>query len=141
MSPIHHHHRRTNKRIVERLRFATFRVKCFLWTENHQNGPFSGFGFAGDVSETGVGIYTDFRLKSGTLVRIALEEESSDTYQGMVAWCQRYSLEQRFLGQQTQDHRLGIQLIFESEPERQRYLIQLGDLRKRASSLTGGYKF
>jgi len=140
MSPIHHPSR-TKKRVSERLRFATYRIKCYLWIENKEARAVEGFGFAADVSETGVGMYTDAKIPKGTFVRMALESEDSTSYRGYVAWCQRYALEQRFHGHESLDHRLGVSFLFESEAERQRYLMYFNDLRKRATFLNGDFKF
>jgi hypothetical protein len=140
MCPIYHPGR-PKKRVGERLRFVTFRVKCFLWVDKPGSGAREGFGFASDLSEGGAGVYVDAKIPKGTFVRLAFEDESTASYRGMVAWCQRYSLTRRFHGQAALDHRIGVQLLFESEAERQRYLMAYNDLRKRAAALTGEYKF
>ncbi len=140
MCPVHHVGR-INKRAKERLRFATYRVKCYLWTDNPPRGPVAGFGFAADLSEDGTGIYTDVKLAKGAQVRIAIEDEETPAFRGIVTWCQRFKLEQRFHGQQEFDFRLGINFLFESEPERQRYLLYFQDLLHRAKILDGTMKF
>src|SRR5262245_23900859 len=103
MCPVHHLGR-ASQRAGDRLRFVTFRVRCYLWLEATDEGPLHGFGFAADVSENGAGLYLDTRIPKGTAVRISLEEEGNTPYRGVVAWCQRYSLEQKFLGHHTLDH-------------------------------------
>lgn len=140
MCPIHHIGR-SPKRMGERLRFVTFRVKCFLWTEKDGGGPFAGFGFASDVSETGAGVYLDVPLTKGAPVRIAFEDEGATAFRGMVVWCRRYSLDHRFHGQTNLEYRVGVQLLFDSEVERQRYLMEFNDLRKRAASMPNQFKF
>lgn len=140
MCPVHHFGR-SNKRAKERLRFATFRVKCFLWTESPPGGPHAGFGFTADLSETGIGIYSDLCLPKGAPVRVAIEGENEPSYRGMVTWCQRFKLEQRFHGQSAYDYRIGVCLLFDSEAERQRYLLYFKELRHRAKSLDSTMKF
>lgn len=135
MCPIHHIGKST-KRMNERLLFATFRIKCFLWVDQRQPEPIPGFGFASDISESGLGIYINTKLSPGTKVRISLEEETNQPYPGVVAWCQRYALEQRFHGHSALDHRLGIRFRFESEADHQRYLMYFNELRRRVNIFT-----
>jgi hypothetical protein len=139
MCPIYHVGKST-KRMNERLRFSTHKVKCWLWLDGAP-APIPGFGFASDISETGVGIYFDRKVNVGTTVRIALEEDGSSPFPGVVAWCQRYSLEQKFHGHDTLDHRLGIRFAFESEGERQRYIMFFNELRRRVTLLAKGPVF
>lgn len=132
---------RTDQRMSERMRFVTFRVKCFLWTEHRPDEPMKGFGFAADISETGAGIYIDTKLTKGHPVRIAFEDADADIYNGVIAWCQRIEMSQRFHGHAKLDHRIGIRLRFESDGERQRYLMLFNGLRKRVTAIPGGFKF
>ena len=135
MSPIHNPGR-SKSRASERLRFATFRLRCFLWTEGLDEGPLTGFGFAADISETGAGLYIGSRLNPGTQVRLAFESETAPTYRAVLMWCQRYSMEQRFLGGPSLDHRIGVRLQFITEAERQRYLEYYRELASRVLILT-----
>lgn len=140
MSPIHHLGK-SKKRMGERLCFVTFRLKCFVWTDKDGGGPYEGFGFASDVSEEGVGIFLDRLLPKATPVSVALEDETNAPYRGLVIWGQHYSLQQRFHAQANLEFRAGIQFLFDSESERQRYLMYYNDLRKRATSVPNQFKF
>lgn len=135
MSPIHHPGK-SRARAEERLKFATFRLRCFVWTERGDEGPFTGFGFASDLSETGAGLYVGVRLNPGTNLRVAFESESSPTYRAVLMWCQRHSLEQRFFGHPALEHRIGLRLQFITEAERQRYLEYYRELASRVLLLT-----
>jgi hypothetical protein len=139
MSPVHHFGK-SKKRMNERLRFSTFRVKCWLWIEDSVE-PIPGFGFASDISEAGIGIFLDRKVNVGVAVRVAIDEENAPPFPGYVAWCQRFSLEQRFHGHEALDHRLGIRYAFASESERQRYLIFFSELKQRVTLLSGGPSF
>ena len=140
MCPVYHLGR-SNKRSGDRMRFVTFRVPCFLWVGKPESGPHRGFGFAADISEEGAGLYLDIKLAKATPVRLAFEDKEGSAHRGIVAWCRRYNMDQRFHGQSALDYRVGIEFFFESEADRQRYLIDFNELRKRATSLTGEYKF
>jgi hypothetical protein len=128
MCPVHHIGK-SSKRMNERLRFATYRIKCFLLVGKSQPEPLTGFGFAADISEAGIGIYIDKKLTVGTPVLVSLEDEGSEPYAGVVAWCQRYTLEQRFHGHSALDHRVGVRFQFQSEADRQRYLMYFNELK------------
>jgi hypothetical protein len=123
------------------MRFVTYRVKCFVWNSKEGGGPVEGFGFASDIAEDGAGIFLDIKQAKGAIVKVALEEETNASYRGVVIWCRRYSMDQRFVGQANLEYRVGIQFLFESEGERQRYLMQYNDLRKRVSSIPNDFKF
>jgi hypothetical protein len=125
----------------ERLRLVTFRVKCSVWNERDGAGPYNGFGFASDISPEGAGVFLERPFPKGTPVRIALEDDAQVPYSGMVAWCLRINLDQRFHAQANLEFRIGVQLLFATEAERQRYLMVYNDLRKRASSVPGQFKF
>jgi hypothetical protein len=135
MCPIYHIGK-SSKRMSERLRFATFRIKCFLWAEKLQAEPITGFGFASDLSEAGVGIYVDAKIPVGTSVRIALEEGDTEPYAGTVAWCQRYTLGQKFHGHAALDHRVGVRFHFRDEAERQRYLMYFNELKRKVTVIS-----
>ncbi len=135
MSPVYHFGK-SSKRMSDRLRFATYRIKCFVWAEKLQSEPISGFGFASDISEAGVGVYVDAKIPIGTKVRIALEEGDAQPYAGTVAWCQRYTLGQKFHGHATLDHRVGIRFMFESESDRQRYLMYFNELKRKVTIIS-----
>jgi len=132
MCPVYHMGK-SRKRMNERLRFATYRIKCFLWVDKLQPEPFEGFGFASDISEAGVGMYINTKIAVLTPVRIAFEEEGSQPYEGAVAWCQRFTLGQNFHGHSALDHRLGLRFKFESESDRQRYLMYFNELKRKVS--------
>ena len=116
----------------ERLRFVTFKVQCWVRTEREE-ALIPGFGFASDISETGIGIYLDRKINVGSPVKITLEDEASQPFPGVVAWSQRFSLEQKFHGHHSLDHRLGVRFTFESEGERQRYIMFFNELRRRVT--------
>lgn len=139
MCPIYHIGKST-KRMNERLRFATYKVKCWLWVGGGSE-PIPGFGFASDISEAGIGVYLDRKINVGTEVRIAIDEAEATPFPGLVAWCQRYSLEQRFHGHESLDHRLGIRFNFQSEAERQRYIMFFNELRRRVTIFSDNHDF
>ena len=140
MSPIHNPGK-SRKRLSERLRLATSRVGCFVWIEGSDEEPLRGYGFVSDISDGGFGIYMNVSLPKTTIVKVALEDEASEPYRGVILWSRRFNLDQRFHSQATLDFRLGVQLLFDSESERQRYLMYFNDLRKRATLLSGEFKF
>jgi len=135
MCPVYHIGK-NSKRMSARLRFATYRIKCFLWADKLQPEPFSGFGFASDISEAGVGLYVDAKLPVGSVVRVALEEGSAEPYVGTVAWCQRYTLGQKFHGHATLDHRVGVRFHFRTEAKRQRYLMYFNELKRKVTLIS-----
>ena len=139
MCPIHHLGRsgRENKDI---LLFITYRVKCFVWLEAG-GGPFVGFGFASDISEAGAVVYLDLGFTKGSIVRIALEDETATGFRGIVVWSQRYTLGQNFIGHPVLDHRVGIHLRFETEAERQRFIMACNDIRRNVTALKNPSKF
>ena len=65
----------------------------------------------------------------------------SQAYRGVVIWSRRFSMEHRFHAQVAQDYRVGVQFLFDSETERQRYLMLYNDLQKRAASVPNQFKF
>jgi hypothetical protein len=140
MSPIHHIGK-SKKRAGERMRLVTFRVKCFVWNDKDGAGPFAGFGFASDISENGAGIYLDQEFAKGTPLRISFEDEKSEPYFALVAWCRRFSLNQRFHAQANLEYHVGLQLLFASDGDRQRYLMHFNDLRKQAAAIPNQFKF
>ena len=129
------------KRMGDRMRFVTFRVNCFVWAGRENGEPLRSFGFASDISESGAGVFLDVKLAKGTPVRIAFEEESNTAHVGVAAWCRRYTLDQRFHAQTALDYRIGVQFFFESESDRQRWLMYFNDLRKRAAAVPNQFKF
>lgn len=136
-----HHVGRSKKAMGGRMRFVTFRARCFLWLEKDGAEALHGFGFASDISEHGAEVFLDVKLPKGTLVRFALEEQGSTKFRGIVAWCRNYSLEQRFHGQTNLNYRVGLKLSFESEIERQHYIMACNDLRNRAAEVPSEYRF
>lgn len=140
MCPVFHP-QRTEKRNGRRLRLATYRIKCTLWSDSPPQGPNSAFGFAADVSETGMGLYTDLDLPKGTILKIAFEGNENDVYRGVVAWSHLYTLQQGFHGRQAFDHRIGLHFLFASEAERQRHIMYLNELRQKVTSQDLEYRF
>jgi hypothetical protein len=140
MPPIHHRGR-SGKRLSERLRLATSRVPCFLWAEGSPDEPLRGYGFISDISSEGAGIYLNVSLPKTTKVSVAIEDEAGVPYRGAVLWCRRHNLDQRFHSQAALDFLIGVQLIFDTESEQQRYLMYFNDLCRRATSLTGEFRF
>lgn len=137
--PIYHrrHHR---ERVYERLRMATCRTSAYLWKEN-RDSPVSGFSFVADFSEQGVGLYVAEKIKERIKVRVSFDHIDAPSFQGVVAWCQRYSHEQHFVGHSMANYRIGIEFRFSSEPERQRYLELLKEFQLRIKSIQPGMMF
>jgi hypothetical protein len=140
MCPVHNPGR-SRKRLSERLRLATSRIGCFVWVEGGEGAPLRGYGFISDISDGGFGIYMNESVAKTTIVKVSLESEASEPYRGVVLWSRRFNLNQRFHSQATLDYRVGVQLLFDSESERQRYLMYFNELRKRATLLSGEFKF
>lgn len=139
MCPIHHLSVKSN-RSKSRLRLATTRTKVFVWV-NGDDEIKKAFGFVADFSETGVGIYCSDKMAKNIGLRIAIETEEGESFRGTVIWCNRYSLEQHFVGHKAMSYRVGIKLIFSSEAERQRYVKYYMDLQKRAMAVRPGMVF
>jgi hypothetical protein len=102
MSPIHNPGRK-KKRLSERLRLATSRISCFVWIEGGAEAPLRGYGFVSDISDGGFGIYMNESVSKTTIVKVALEDETSEPYRGVVLWSRRFNLDQRFHSQATLD--------------------------------------
>ncbi|RZA03815.1 MAG: PilZ domain-containing protein [Proteobacteria bacterium] len=131
MSSVHHPPERSG-RASERLRLLTTRLKVYVWQAVDETEPAAGFGLVGDLSPTGLGIFLGHHLPPGTPVRMGLEHVDGLTCRGVVAWCARFSLEQRFKGHDALQYRVGIRCQFGSEAERQRYISYQKELRDRA---------
>jgi hypothetical protein len=132
MCPVHHIGK-SSQRMKERLRFTTYRIKCFLWVGKAQPESLTGFGFASDISEAGIGIYVNKKIAVGTAAQISLEDENSPSHSGVVAWCQRYTLSQNFHGHSALDHRIGVRFHFDTEADRQRYLMYFNELKRKVT--------
>jgi hypothetical protein len=117
-------------RAQERLRMATYRLRAFVWNGKTKT-PLEAFAFVADFSDAGVGLFVGSKLKPLSFVEIAFEAEDSPPFNGKIAWCNRYTLEQHFLGHQTLSYRIGIQFVFASEPERKRYADYMQELQDR----------
>lgn len=140
MSPVHHKNG-PDKRTFERLRLVTSRIKIYIWNSQGDEVIQSGFGFIADFSETGVGVYLAEHMPVGSNLRLALEAADGVTYRGLVAWCSRHSLEQKFLGHGALNYRAGVRLLFGSEAERQRYLKYCQELKAKALQIAPGMIF
>ena len=140
MSPVYHFGS-GDPRKGNQLRLVTFRVPCFVWIDRGSQDPLRGMGFVGDLSEKGIGLYSDTKISKASMVRVALENPEASAHLGIVLWCRRYNFDQRFHGQGNLNFHVGIELHFSDPAEQQRYFIELNELRKRAASLTGEFKF
>lgn len=138
MCPIHH--LKGNKRSTERLRLATVRLKAFVWSDKSEE-PLRGFGFVADMSENGVGLYLGEKLAVGESVRVAFESVDAPVYKGSVVWVARYALEQHFVGRKALSFRVGINFLFVSEAERQRFVSYTDSVRKHAMIVQPGMVF
>ena len=140
--PIHHKNRKgTDKqRIHERLRMITHRMSAFVWTPK-QAEPVKGFSFVADLSAGGAGLYLSAPVKDGTQVRVSFETEGNASFQGVVAWCQRYTLDQHFLGHEILSYRVGVKFKFASESERLRYTKYLDEVASRLRVISSDMLF
>jgi hypothetical protein len=141
MCPIHRFGESDHKKVLEKLRLTTFRVRSFLWIETTGNEPLEGFSFISDFTQTGVGLYLREKIPATIRVRIAFEEEQATSYRGTVVWANRFAFRQQFLGHEALQFRIGVRYQFGSEAERQRYIKYLNELRERALLVKGGMKF
>jgi hypothetical protein len=139
MCPVHHPGK-NERRAADRLRLATHRLKIFVWDAATELDPHAGFGFVADLSPTGVGIFLEQGLPLGSQIRMGLQHVDGATYRGVVAWSQRYSLEQHFFGHQAHSYRVGVRCLFGSEAERQRYIAFQKEMSDRALRLFAGIK-
>lgn len=119
---------------------ATFRLRSFVWDAKSID-PHKGFSFAADFSEAGVGLYLSSPLKPLEHVQVAFESENSPALKAVVAWCNRFSYEQNFIGQSSANFRAGLKFEFSSEMERQNYLSFFQKLKERAGSIQLGMVF
>lgn len=140
MCPVHHLAANKSKRTKERLRLTVARLKTFLWTES-DDVQFQGFGFISDFSESSVGVYLAEKLSKGNHVRVAFESAEGEAYRGEVIWCNRYTLDQHFVGHRTMSYRVGIKLRFSSEAERQRYSNYYASIKARTLLIKPGMEF
>jgi len=131
MAPIYS---KKNARAHERLRMITFRIRAYVWDANGKIFH-AGFAFVSDFSENGIGLYLGKKLKLEEHVQIAFESENNPTIKATVVWCERYSLEQKFLGHAALSYRAGFHFLFASEMERQRYLSYLQEIKNKASDI------
>ncbi len=141
MCPIHRFGESDHKKLIEKLRFTTFRIRSFLWLEGAEPKRFEGFSFVSDFSQTGVGLYLKEKISATSRVRLAFEEEQAVSYRGTVVWANRFAFRQQFLGHEALQFRIGIRYHFGSEAERQRYLKYLNEMRERALQVKGTMKF
>jgi len=127
-----HHPRGSEARAAERLRLLTTRLKIYIWSAQEEGEPSAGFGLVGDVSPTGVGVFASRPFTVGASVRLGFEHLDGITFRGVVAWSNRYSLEQKFVGHEALQYRVGIRCQFGSEAERQRFIAYQKELQSRA---------
>ena len=130
------HIKKANKRTFERLKMATFRLRAYVWV-GREKIPLQGFVFVADFSELSVGIYLEKNIKITTPVLISFESSEGTPFKGKIAWCNRYSLGQKFLGHESLSHRAGVQFSFANEQERQRYFDYLIEIKSRVKILSG----
>jgi hypothetical protein len=130
--PIHHRRKKGSDkgRVHERLRMVTHRMSAYVWCPG-EDEPIKGFSFVADLSAGGAGLYLSKQIKDGSQVRVAFESETSPSFQGTAVWCQRYTLEQHFLGHDMLSFRVGVKFRFASEPERERYTKFLDEVEAR----------
>ncbi len=141
MCPIHRFGENDHKKVIEKLRFTTFRVRSFLWLEGVEPKKLDGFSFISDFTQTGVGLYLKEKIGTTSRVRLAFEDEEAVSYRGTVVWANRFAFRQQFLGHEALQFRIGIRYHFGSEAERQRYLMYLNELRERALVVKGVMKY
>lgn len=127
-----HHPQKSDARASERLRLLTTRLRIYVWNSREDGEPLAGFGFVGDLSPSGIGIFLDRHLAPGTSVRMGFEHVDGNTYRGVVTWAGRYALEQRFVGHEALQYRVGVRCQFGSEAERQRYIAYQKELQEKA---------
>lgn len=135
-----HHTEDMKKRASERMKLITMRLRCYLWLGNSAD-PIEGFTFLSDFSEKGAGLYMGKKIDPGREVRIAFESKENPPIVTEVIWCNRYSLEQHFLGHQALNFRLGLKYIFATEAERQRYIEFMEGLKRKCKSIGTGMIF
>lgn len=140
--PIHHKRRKGSdkQRIHERLRMITHRMSAYVWTLDSSE-PIKGFSFVADLSAGGAGLYLAKPVKDGAQVRVSFESEASPSFQGAAMWCQRYTLQQHFLGHDILSYRIGIKFRFASEAERLRYTKFLDEVESRLRIINAGMVF
>lgn len=141
MCPIHKFGESDHKKVIERLRLTTFRIRSFLWIESENRPPLEGFSFISDFTQTGIGLYLKEKIPAASPVRVSFESESGISHRGMVFWSNRFAFRQQFLGHESLQFRIGVRYQFGSEAERQRYLKYLEELRSKALAVKGEMKF
>lgn len=125
-----------SKRARIRLKMATARLRAYIW-EGETAEPLEGFAFIADFSEDGIGLYIEKKLRVTGFVRVSFESRESSPFRTRVAWSERFALEQKFIGHDSLSYRAGLQFVFGSEDERQRYLGYFNELRERVKILSG----
>jgi hypothetical protein len=140
MCPIHSP-KDKERRPEQRLRLATFRLKVFVWPKENETRVLSGFGFLSEFSLAGAGLFLPDQLAPASLVRLSFGADSGPTYRAIVAWSNRFSLRQRFVGHDALSFRVGVKYQFGSEAERQRCLKYFDELKKTVLSLDGTMKY
>lgn len=138
MCPIFHN--KKNVRKLERMRLVTSRVRVYIWLAN-KTEPEKGFSFIADFSDSGVGLYLGKKLKPTANVQLSFETERGTAFKARVAWCSRYTTEQKFSGHEVLEYRAGFHFVFSSENQRQQYLKYVEELRTRTVSLAPGIAF
>jgi hypothetical protein len=137
-----HRPERNEKRSQERLRLTTYRLRVFLWPEDGEClERYDGFSFVSDFSFGGVGLYLATKIAVGESVRVAFDSPEGPTFKAIVAWENRISYRQQFLGHDSLSHRLGLKFQFGTEAERQRYLEYFEQLKARVLQIAPGMNF
>jgi hypothetical protein len=137
MCPIHKLESRDPNKVLEKLRFTTFRMKSFLWVDRRESEPLHGFGFISEFTTSGVGLYLTESVPATSSVRLAFETVEGISYRGMVMWSNRFAFRQQYLGHEALKFRIGVRYVFGSEAERQRYLKYLEEIRNNALNVKG----
>lgn len=124
------------KRLASRMRMITYRLPVYIWLEKSKT-PMHSFAFIADFAEDGIGIYLEKKIKALNFVRIAFENEEATSFNGKIMWCDRFALEQRYIGGSALKFRAGVKFIFSAESERKKYLDYFNEVQGRMKYLSG----
>ncbi|MCO5142463.1 MAG: hypothetical protein M9962_05165 [Oligoflexia bacterium] len=139
MSPVFHKVS-SKKEAFQKLRFSTFRIPVYLWTQGAET-PLAGFTFLGELKKDRVGIYLSEKIKKAFQVRIAFEKKSASSFKAFTEVVNRYSLEQKFIGHKSLSYKAELKLIFATEAERQKYLEYIDLMKNKVKSIKPGVEF
>jgi hypothetical protein len=137
MCPIHKFESGDPKRVLEKLRFTTFRIKSYLWLDKKDAEPLHGFSFISEFTTSGVGLYLTESVAATSSVRLAFETSGGISFRGVVMWSNRFAFRQQYLGHEALKFRIGVRYLFGTEAERQRYLKYLEEIRTNALAVKG----